>query len=64
MTTVYSVIGEHTEDPAQLLALGADGHHYVLFLTEGTVSLTEPDDRWHIDPEKRSLDDVKLDVMP
>ncbi len=46
MTTVYSVVGEHRDDPARLLALGSDGQHYVLTLPSGAAFPVEPGDDW------------------
>ena len=61
MTFVYSVIGEHTEDPAQLLALGADGQHYALVLSQGTLTPVDPDESWRLDPDAPDREDILLD---
>ena len=61
MTTVYSVIGEHRDNPDQLLALGADGRHYALTLPEGALLPVELDDEWRLDPDRPERDDVLLD---
>ncbi len=64
MTTVYSVIGEHNDDPTQLLALGADGQHYALVLTQGTLTPVDPDESWRLDPEAPDRDEILLDPLP
>jgi hypothetical protein len=50
--TIYRIIGEHRTDPARLLLLGSDGHHYVLNLHDGhaKTSLIEiREDEWDIE---------------
>ena len=61
MTTVYSIIGEHSDDPARLLALGADGQHYALVLSQGTLTPVDVDDSWSLDPEAPDREDILLD---
>ena len=61
MTTVYSIVGEHSDDPSQLLALGADGQLYALVLSHGTLTPVDPDDSWRLDPEAPDLEDMLLD---
>ena len=61
MTTVYSVVGEHRDDPTRLLALGSDGRHYALDFPTGDASPTEPDDAWRLDPDAPDAEDILLD---
>jgi len=61
VTTVYSIIGEHREDPARLLALGSDGQHYAMILASGATFPVEPDDDWHLDDIQSEIEGVLLD---
>ncbi len=61
MPTVYSVIGEHRDNPDRLLVLGSDGRHYALVLPSGAASPTEPTEEWAIDPYPPNLEDVALE---
>ncbi len=61
MPTVFSVIGEHRDDPDRLLALGSDGRHYALVLPSGTASPTDPGKEWAIDPHPPDPEDVALE---
>jgi hypothetical protein len=61
MPTVFSVIGEHRDDPNHLLMLGSDGQHYDYQLTDGTTMPTDPSavpDTWVIDPQLPPLDEM------
>ncbi len=61
MISVYSIVGEHHEDPDRLLALGADGQHYALMLPQGTMFPVEPDEQWRLDPEPPDREDVLME---
>jgi hypothetical protein len=61
MPTVYSVIGEHRDNPDRLLALGSDGKHYALTLPSGATAPTEPGDEWAIDSLPPDPEDVVLE---
>ena len=64
MTTVYSIIGEHREDPARLLALGSDGQHYAMILPSGVAFPVEPDDDWRLDEVQPDTEGVLLEPPP
>jgi hypothetical protein len=61
VTTVYSVIGEHRDDPARLLALGSDGQPYALALSSGAAFPVEPDDAWRLDAVQPDTEGVLLE---
>jgi hypothetical protein len=48
---IFSVVGQHREDPDRLLLFGDDGHYYQLDPFEGTPTPVEPTDAWLIDFE-------------
>ncbi len=50
MTTVFSVVGFHHDDPDQLLLLGDDGVHYQYDVVNDATNPIEPDEVWEIDP--------------
>jgi hypothetical protein len=45
----FLVIGEHRDNPLQLLLLGADGRHYAYTLPAGDTTPIEPDEAWCIE---------------
>jgi len=49
MTHVFAVIGEHREQPDQLLLLGADGRFYTYVSAEGPPVEVEPTEEWALD---------------
>lgn len=62
MTNEFTVIGEHRENPLELLVLGADGGYYGYRLSHEDVLPVEPDENWIIttkpepeDPEYMAL---------
>ncbi len=61
MISVYSIVGESSEDPDRLLALGSDGQHYALMLPQGVMFPVEPDEQWRMDPELPEREDVLLE---
>jgi len=61
VTTVYSVVGEHRDDPARLLALGSDGQHYVLTLPSSAAFPVEPGDDWELDATRPDPEDMLLE---
>jgi hypothetical protein len=44
-----AVVGEHKEDPEQLLLLGADGHYYAYTLADGNPTPVELDEHWEVE---------------
>lgn len=52
----FLVVGEHRDDPLQLLLLGIDGRHYAYTLPEGDPTPIEPDDGWRV--EVTAADDL------
>jgi len=61
VTTVYSIIGEHRENPARLLALGSDGQYYAMILPSGVAVPVEPDDDWRLNEVQPDAEDVRLE---
>ena len=53
MDRVFTVVGEHCEDPNHLLVLGTDGQYYDHQLSDGRTVPVEPDERWVLDPATR-----------
>jgi hypothetical protein len=51
MLNEFTVVGEHKEDKAQFLVLGADGHYYEYDPAREQVTAIEPDARWEIIPD-------------
>ena len=49
MSTVFAVVGQHSEDPDRLLLLGEDEQHYDLRLPDGPTLPIEPDEFWTVD---------------
>jgi hypothetical protein len=58
MTTIFSVVGAHQEDPDRLLMLGDDGELYQLDLPLGTPTPVEATDEWKFDPILPDLDET------
>lgn len=50
MPVEFEVIGEHLDDPAHLLVLGADGTYYDYDPAHERLAPTEPDARWLLLP--------------
>jgi hypothetical protein len=48
MPNEFTVVGEHRDNHAALLVVGADGEYYQYDLTHDRVVATELDDRWWI----------------
>jgi hypothetical protein len=53
------VVGEHSEDPNQLLLKGSDGNFYAYELTEGDPHPVDVTDEWKV--EHHGQDDLLLD---
>ncbi|CAA9568254.1 MAG: hypothetical protein AVDCRST_MAG49-3306 [uncultured Thermomicrobiales bacterium] len=47
--TELAVVGENTDDPSQLILLGADGNYYAYALPDGTAKAVVPDEHWRVD---------------
>jgi hypothetical protein len=45
-----AVVGEHKDDPLQLLVMGTDGHYYAWSLPDGETREVEPDETWDMEP--------------
>jgi hypothetical protein len=60
--TIYSIVGEHRNEPAWLLLLGSDGHHYFMSLLDehGEIEPIDPGSEWRIDrsAERRLREDL------
>jgi hypothetical protein len=54
--TEFLVVGEHQDDPDQLLLLGADGRHYAYSLPDDVTTPVDPDAAWRM--EDVATDDV------
>lgn len=63
MISVYSIVGEHHDDPDRLLALGADGQHYALMLPQGAMLPVVPDEQWLLDPEPPEREDMIMEPL-
>jgi hypothetical protein len=46
---VFAVVGENRRDPARLLVLCDDGHHYQYDLRTGTAVPVDPGGDWVLD---------------
>jgi hypothetical protein len=55
MPVEFEIVGEHLENPAHLLVLGADGAFYDYDPSHERLAPTEPDARWLLLP---TLDEV------
>ena len=55
---VYSVVGQHRDDPAVLLRLGEDGRHYRLDPAAGDPEPVDPGGEWVLDPDPASTADA------
>jgi hypothetical protein len=53
------VVGEHAEDPNQLLLKGSDGNFYAYELPEGDTHPVDVTDQWRV--EEPAYEDVVLD---
>jgi hypothetical protein len=58
MTNLFSVVGEHRDDPNQLLLLGSDGIHYATSTRVSDPVPIEPGEDWLIDERVPDWDDV------
>ena len=50
MPNVFAVVGEHRDDPAQLLLRGSDARFYA-YADDGRLRPVEPSDEWEIDKD-------------
>ena len=50
MTNVFAVIGEHRDDPGQLLLRGSDDHFYA-YADDGRLRPVELSAEWALDEE-------------
>lgn len=55
MTNIFSVIGQHREQPSWLLLVGADGHYYAYGTEDAEPREVEPGDQWVIDTEEAEI---------
>ena len=58
VSAVFSVVGEHHDEPDRLLLLGDDGRHYAHRPPDGPTFPVEPDDGWTLDEEASGNDDA------
>jgi hypothetical protein len=58
VTTIFTVVGEHSEDPDHLLLLGSDGVHYDYALPDGPTTPIEPDEAWAVDENPPPAEEV------
>lgn len=56
MVNVFTVVGEHKVDDAQLLVLGADGHYYGYLPRRQHFVLVEPDHHWCVYARNQDTD--------
>jgi hypothetical protein len=54
MPVEFTIVGEHLDDPTQLLVLGADGVYYAYDPAHERLAPTEPDEQWML---LRTLDE-------
>ena len=64
MTTVYSIIGEHREDPARVMVLGSDSQYYAMILPSRVTFSVEPDYDWCLDEVQPGTEGVLLESPP
>ena len=50
MPVEFTIVGEHVEDPAHLLVLGADGAYYDYDPARERMAPTELDEQWLLLP--------------
>lgn len=46
-----AVVGEHKDNPEELLLIGPDGSYYAYSPTKGNPEPVEPDDTWEVETE-------------
>ena len=51
MTNIFAVVGEHRQEPWQLLLIGDDGHFYAYATDNGRPVEVEPTEDCSIDAE-------------
>lgn len=57
MPVEFTIVGEHLDDPAHLLVLGADGAYYDYDPAHERLAPTEPDARWLLLPTRDEATD-------
>ena len=58
LATIFSVVGQHRDDPDRLLLLGEDGRHYQYDLPRDATTPVDPTDGWLVDPDAPAREDV------
>lgn len=58
MPNEFTVVGEHKEDPLQLLVLGADGGYYGYRLAQESLHPVEPDEQTWVITIRAEAEDI------
>jgi hypothetical protein len=58
MPNEFTVVGEHNDDDAHLLVVGADGRYYDYFAAQEQFEPIKPDGQWTVFAGAEVLDEI------